>query len=84
MCTNSKISQRYFLNALFLNIMKFISPFYDENCRRSMDLKYKLKRKFWEMKEKQKKFLSILALSLLLPQRQGYYPHSVGVYDWIL
>ena len=41
MCNNSKISQRYFLNALFLNIMQFISPFYDENSRRSMDLKYK-------------------------------------------
>ena len=26
-----------------------------------------------------KKLLLILALSPLLPQRQGYYPHSVGV-----
>ena len=33
----------------------------------------------WEMKDKQKNFLFILALSPLLPQRQGYYPHSVGV-----
>ena len=29
------------LKALFLNIMQFISPFYDENSRRSIYLMYK-------------------------------------------
>ena len=29
------------VNALFMNIMQFISPFYDENSRGSIYLKYK-------------------------------------------
>ena len=31
------------------------------------------------MKDKLNHFLFVLALSPLFPQRQGYYPHSVGV-----
>ena len=36
-----KIQPNTIVKALFLKIMKFISPFYDENSRRRLDLKYK-------------------------------------------
>ena len=65
------------LKCVITEHMQFISPFYDENSWKSMDLKYK--NLYWEMKDKQYNFLFILAMSPILPQRQGYYPHSVGV-----
>ena len=42
MCNNSKICQNTFVKAIFLNKMQFVSPFYDENSKRSRDFKYEM------------------------------------------
>ena len=77
-CDNSNILEIQYVKPLFLNMMQFILPFYDENCRGgSILLKYeKVNVGKWRIK----KYIYIfLAPSPLLPQRQRDCPHSVGI-----
>ena len=72
-CNKSKIYEWQCVKALFPNIMRFISPLYDENSRRSTDFNYE------NVNVAKLRIKKNLAPSPLLPQRQGDCLHGVGV-----
>ena len=56
---------RHTIKALFLNLMQLVPPFYDENWRRSIDLKYEKENIGKLMKKKKKKYFWYRAQSFL-------------------